>query len=134
MLITHTIQYAVTKCPTIGDLRKGRASGWLAEADIYVDGWFGVDTSLRRLRRVFNNGSFEEGGASMTAFWMGIANGEPPAELDYGQIALRLLYARVGVQPVPAEALARNVVKVVPQRTSGRRGCPRECGITLRHT
>jgi hypothetical protein len=81
---------------------------WLAEANIEDDSWGDVDTSLRTSYRIFNNGSFEEGGRLYGSFWTGLKktrrqylriDGEPVAELDYGQMGLRLLYAQAGVQP-----------------------------------
>jgi hypothetical protein len=81
---------------------------WLTEANIEDDGWGEVDTSLRTSYRIFNNGSFEEGGRLYGSFWTSLKktrrcylriDGEPVAELDYGQMGLRLLYAKAGVQP-----------------------------------
>jgi hypothetical protein len=81
---------------------------WLSEATIEDDGWGDVDTSLRTSYRIFNNGFFEEGGRLYGTFWTSLKktrrqylriDGEPVAELDYGQMGLRLLYAQAGVQP-----------------------------------
>jgi hypothetical protein len=81
---------------------------WLSEANIEDDRWGEVDTSLRTSYRIFNNGSFEEGGRLYGTFWTSLKktrrqylriDGEPVAELDYGQMGLRLLYAQAGVQP-----------------------------------
>jgi hypothetical protein len=59
---------------------------------------------------VFNNGSFVQGGRLWGGFWMNLKKQrrreditierEPIVELDYGQMALRLLYAKVGA-PLP---------------------------------
>jgi hypothetical protein len=100
---------------------------WLSEANIEDDGWGDVDTSLRASYRIFNNGSFEEGGRLYGTFWTSLKktrrqylriDGEPVAELDYGQMGLRLLYAQAGVQPegddlyyIPCLGYAREGVK-----------------------
>lgn len=94
---------------TIGARDKLReVNRWLTEANIEDDGWGDLDTSLRTSYRVFNNGSFEDGGRLYGNFWLDIKktrrrylriDGEPVAELDYGQMGLRLLYASIGVQP-----------------------------------
>jgi hypothetical protein len=100
---------------------------WLSETNIEDGGWGDVDTSLRTSYRIFNNGSFEEGGRLYGTFWTGLKktrrqylriDGEPVAELDYGQMGLRLLYAQVGVQPegddlydIPCGSYTRQGVK-----------------------
>jgi hypothetical protein len=68
-----------------------------------------ADIFERRLHRVFNNGSFKQGGRLWGGFWMNLKktvrrddlliSEEQVAELDYGQMALRLLYAEVDVVP-----------------------------------
>jgi len=68
-----------------------------------------IDTSQRVLRRVFNNGSFDEGGRLYGGFWqpMGkedrpdclVIDGEPVVELDYGQMSVSLLYGLAGTTP-----------------------------------
>lgn len=85
---------------------------WLAEADI--DLWDDgeeefVDPGQRRLHRVFNNGTFEEGGRHFGGFWQRLTKerrrkdlsieGEPIAELDYGQMAINVLYGKEGGTP-----------------------------------
>jgi hypothetical protein len=45
---------------------------WLSDANIEDDGWGEVDTSLRTSYRIFNNGSFEEGGRLYGTFWTGL--------------------------------------------------------------
>ncbi|CAA0090892.1 Uncharacterised protein [Starkeya nomas] len=95
-------------------------NGFLAGADIGFaeDGLGAVDTSDRRMRRHFvlragANGeapvvSFDLGGRLFGGFWQNLPssrrrgiriNGEPVAELDYGQMAVRLAYATVGATP-----------------------------------
>ena len=68
-----------------------------------------VDTSQRVLRRVFNNGSFEEGGRLYGGFWQNmkkedredclLIDGEPLVELDYGQMSVNLLYGLAKTKP-----------------------------------
>lgn len=68
----------------------------------------------RRLRRVFNNGTFAEGGRLWGGFWQNASKelkpgelwrggirieGEPVATVDYSSAFLRLLYVEAGVQP-----------------------------------
>ena len=128
---------------------------WLDEADIEfitsVDG-AEVDTTARRLRRVFNNGSFEEGGRLWGGFWMNLSktarrndlyiDGEAIAELDYGQMALRLLYGHVGAElpegdlyAVPGlESYREGVKKVINSALYADKradpGCPRDHAST----
>ena len=87
----------------------------LAEADISVlcegDFW-PVDPTDRRLRRIFNNGSWMEGGRLFGGFWMNMPKrdrfrlirikGEPIVSADYKQLFPHLAYAR-------ANAADRNV-------------------------
>jgi hypothetical protein len=82
-------------------------NGWLARADIAFEAYFGqdkgVEESERSLRRVFNNGSFKEGGRLFGGFWqelndrerfLGIQiKQEPIVILDYAQMAPRILYS-----------------------------------------
>jgi len=66
-------------------------------------------TEPRRLRRVFTYGSFTSGGRLFGGFWEEMPkhfrrtalriDGEETVELDYGQMALRLLYGEAGVIP-----------------------------------
>lgn len=83
-----------------------RINRWLKTADI--------DTSIgsadeRTLRRIFTNNSFTSGGRLYGGFWQTIKaeereysvfiEGEDHAELDYGQMGLRILYGCVGIDP-----------------------------------
>lgn len=98
----------------------GRINDWLEAADIeYVrqgaEDWH-VDDSARRLRRYFNNGSFEEGGRLFGGFWQPLSkqqraagiliNGQPVVALDYGQMTPRILYGRAGIDPHFTDAYA----------------------------
>jgi hypothetical protein len=93
-----------------------RINAWLAEADIYVDEAeaTNIDAGERHLRRIFNNGSFRQGGRLFGGFWQGMKkaercraiwlNEEPVVELDYGQMALRVLYGLAGATPPEGDA------------------------------
>ena len=96
-----------------------RINLWLAKGDISFDEAYEeeevVDPSDRTLRRVFNR-DFQRGGRLFGGFWLplskeqrfnGIAiNGEGIAELDFGQMAARLAYARAGAIPPPGDLYA----------------------------
>jgi hypothetical protein len=90
-----------------------RINEWLEQADIDFDGMAAleknIDPSDRRLRRYFNNGSFDQGGRLFGGFWQGLKKqerhegiwigGERVVTLDYAQMAPRILYGMVGKQP-----------------------------------
>lgn len=86
-----------------------RINAYLASADIAFDTTScmpskgPVNTKDRSLRRIFNNGSFTEGGRLYGGFWQeglkkdertkGIRiDGEPTVSLDYSQVCPRILY------------------------------------------
>lgn len=91
-----------------------RINQWLRDADIRVVGGeerirLGKDGNLvllhrRSLRRIFNNGSWQNGGRLAGGFWMSMAraerferirlDGEVIADADYQQLFPRLAYAR----------------------------------------
>jgi len=88
---------------------------WIAQADIVFDEdalEYGksINPSDLTLRRYFSRGSFQSGGRLFGGFWQGLSeaerlngiliNGEEVAEIDYGQIAARILYGFAG-SPVP---------------------------------
>ena len=68
-----------------------------------------VDVERRRLRRIFTNRSFESGGRLFGGFWQEMGkqrrlqtlfiDGDEIAELDFGQIAPRILYGHMGHLP-----------------------------------
>jgi hypothetical protein len=86
---------------------------WLAKADIEFDELAAhdkiVDSKDRWLRRIFNNGSFHEGGRLYGGFWQSltkreraegiIIDDEAVTALDYGQMTPRILYGMVGAKP-----------------------------------
>jgi hypothetical protein len=64
-----------------------------------------VDITDRRLRRYFNNGSFEKGGRLFGGFWLNMSKirrrgiriqGRPTVTLDFGQMNARILYGLAG--------------------------------------
>lgn len=78
---------------------------WLSDADIMVfDN--AVDAHDRRVRRLLNNGRFDQGGRLFGGFWQAMSgsqrlqeiqiNQKPVVELDFGQMAIRLLYGKAG--------------------------------------
>lgn len=86
------------------DLRS--INSWIAQADLQLDsdGVTAVPHD-RRLRRVFNNASFNEGGRIFGGFWMPMSkakrqevrlDGKPMITLDYSQMGPRILYGLVG--------------------------------------
>lgn len=93
-----------------------RINSWLAAADITFTTSHGlpqkgpVNAKDRSLRRIFNNGSFSQGGRLYGGFWQewlkkeerqGIRiGGEETACLDYSQVCPRILYGNAGATPV----------------------------------
>jgi hypothetical protein len=71
------------------------------------------DAGDRWLRRIFNNGSLEQGGRLYGGFWQAMSTenrlrdlrlcGEPVASLDFGQCGIRIAYGHVGAQPPPGD-------------------------------
>jgi len=88
---------------------------WLAEADIDFDDWHLVgdekspDIQDRHLRRVFTQGRFDSGGRLFGGFWQSmkkkrrlegvLIDEEPVVELDYRQMAPRIIYGLAGAKP-----------------------------------
>lgn len=73
-----------------------------------------VDLTKVRLHRVFNGGSFEQGGRFYGGWWQQVPssfrqfitiNGYPTVELDYSNLHAAMLYAREGL-PLPTDAYA----------------------------
>ena len=72
-----------------------------------------VNTRKRRLRRIFHNGDWEQGGRLYGGFWQEMSSeqreehitidGDGVVELDYGQMALRILYGIAGETPPPGD-------------------------------
>jgi hypothetical protein len=80
---------------------------WLEGAEISC-GHPDVNPAQRRLRRIFNNADFAQGGRLYGGFWQQLSSdkrqehilieGDYCIELDYGQMSLLLLYARAQAQ------------------------------------
>jgi hypothetical protein len=81
---------------------------WLAGADIGCD-LDGVTVQDRRLRRIFNNSDFGQGGRLNGGFWQRMTSEQRQehilidadccVELDYGQMSLTILYGLTGATP-----------------------------------
>jgi hypothetical protein len=82
-------------------------NAWLDTADITCS-HPQADPAQRRLRRIFNNSDFAQGGRLYGGFWQTMSSdereehmlieGDCCVELDYGQMSLLLLYARAQAQ------------------------------------
>ena len=77
-------------------------NAFLSCADIHYHGNKDIDDSRIELKRIFNNGSFEQGGRLYGGFWISMKSedirdisidDEWLVALDYGQMALRLAYS-----------------------------------------
>jgi hypothetical protein len=86
---------------------------WLSTADTTCN-LPQVDPTHRRLRRIFNNSDFAQGGRLYGGFWQAMSSDERQehiliegdwcVELDYGQMSLAILYGLTGTKP-PKEDL-----------------------------
>jgi hypothetical protein len=102
-------------------------NAWLHTADITCS-HPQVDPAQRRLRRIFNNSDFAQGGRLYGGFWQAMSSDERQehiliegdwcGELDYGQMSLLLLYA---------EAQAQDHVPVGDLYDLSKYGIPAEC-------
>jgi hypothetical protein len=96
-------------------------NAWIADADLWWDGDEAedkVDLGNRFLRRIFNNGSFEEGGRFFGGFWQKTKSAlrlerillgeeaESMVALDFGQMAVRTAYSMVPAQPPSGDLYA----------------------------
>ena len=80
-------------------------NAWLCTADITCS-HPQVDPAQRRLRRIFNNSDFAQGGRLYGGFWQAMSSderqehilieGDCCVELDYGQMSLAILYGMTG--------------------------------------
>ena len=114
-------------------------NAWLASAPLdYIERGTGVDAiGDRRMRRVFNNGSFAEGGRLFGGFWLPMSmcaekakrrdtpwrahiriEGEPIVAVDFVSMFIRLLYAKAGVQP-PSGDLFSGIEGLGPEHRVG---------------
>ena len=81
---------------------------WLSTADTTCN-LPQVDPAHRRLRRIFNNSDFAQGGRLYGGFWQAMSSderqehilieGDCCVELDYGQMSLAILYGLTGTKP-----------------------------------
>ncbi|MDC1339265.1 hypothetical protein N8207_02170 [Planktomarina temperata] len=81
---------------------------WLSTADITCN-LPQMDPAHRRLRRIFNNSNFAQGGRLYGGFWQAMPSderqehilieGDCCVELDYGQMSLAILYGLTGTKP-----------------------------------
>ncbi|WP_162560621.1 hypothetical protein [Methylobacterium durans] len=83
------------------------------------------------MRRIFTRQRFTSGGRLFGGFWQSlkkehryglIIEGEPASELDYGQIAPRLLYGLVGKTPPDGDLYAIPELANEPDRKECRKG------------
>ena len=94
----------------------GAINAWLEMADLDYD-YPGLsnapDLTNRKLRRIFNNGGFDQGGRLYGGFWQGMSKnervgiligGKPTITLDYDQMNARLLYSLAGKAPPMADS------------------------------
>jgi hypothetical protein len=80
-----------------------------------------VDPTRRTVRRIFNNGSWREGGRLYGGFWETMRRedrrllrittpahpeGEPVANVDHGQLFIRLIYIQAGLTPPEGDLYA----------------------------
>lgn len=107
------IQYEDTPQTHVYREQMRRINDWLEKADIDVgintDQDKVIDATNRRLRRYFNNSSFEQGGRLYGGFWIDMGKQErldriliedtQVVELDYGQMMARMLYGWAKVKP-----------------------------------
>jgi hypothetical protein len=83
-------------------------NAWLEGADISCSHQ-DVNPTHRRLRRIFNNSDFAQGGRLFGGFWQAMSSderqehilieGDCCVELDYGQMSLAILYGLTGTKP-----------------------------------
>ena len=83
-------------------------NAWLDTADITCS-LPQADPAQRRLRRIFNNSDFGQGGRLYGGFWQAMSSderqehilieGDCCVELDYGQMSLAILYGLTGTKP-----------------------------------
>jgi hypothetical protein len=105
--VAEAVEYADTQQTDTLRAEMNSINAYLAEADITCD-YRTVNPQDRYLRRIFNNGSFDQGGRLYGGFWQRMTseeraehiriNQDAVVECDYGQMSLLLLYAEAGAQ------------------------------------
>jgi hypothetical protein len=113
------LEYPETETTRLLRAQMRAINAWIAEADIECDPFVGeagryVNDRDRFLRRVFNNGSFADGGRLFGGFWQPLKaparhegikiGGKAVATLDFGQMVVRILYGMAGSVPPPEDA------------------------------
>jgi hypothetical protein len=96
------IKYPETELTTQYRDEMEQINAYLRDSDICYQGDRDVDDSCVELKRIFNNGSFEQGGRLFGGFWISMKSAdlrditiddEWVTALDYGQMAIRLAYS-----------------------------------------
>lgn len=104
-------------------------NGWIAQANLSYDGPELIDLGQRYLRRIFNDGSLDQGGRLYHGFWQEMSkddraslriDGSPVVSLDFAQMSVRTAYALAGVDPpkgdlydIPGANGSREGIKLV---------------------
>lgn len=102
---------------------------WLAQASLSYDGPRLLDLGRRYLRRIFNDGSLDQGGRLYYGFWQNMSKGDraylriegsPVVSLDFAQMSVRTAYALAGIDPpegdlydIPGIGGSREGIKMV---------------------
>lgn len=98
------IKYPETELTTRYRDEIEQINAFLSGANICYQGNKDIDDSRVELRRIFNNGSFEQGGRLYGGFWIAMKSKDLRditidddwlVSLDYGQMAVRLAYSLV---------------------------------------
>jgi hypothetical protein len=94
-----------------------------------TDAGFVVDPTLRHVRRIFNNRRWDHGGRLYGGFWEIMEKqdrfralrieGEPAANVDFGQLFPRLAYAKSGARPTMSDLYAIEDAEVAKSRRAG---------------
>jgi len=96
------IKYPETELTTQYRDEMEQINAYLRDADICYQGEKDIDDSRVELKRIFNNGSFEQGARLYGAFWLNLSSEDKKeitiddewiVSLDYGQMAVRLAYS-----------------------------------------
>ena len=96
------IKYPETELTTQYRDEMEQINAFLRDADICYQGEKDIDDSRVELKRIFNNGCFEQGGRLYGGFWIAMKSAdlrditiddEWVTALDYGQMAIRLAYS-----------------------------------------
>ena len=107
-------------------------NAWLDTADITCS-HPKADPSQRRLRRIFNNSDFGQGGRLYGGFWQAMSSderqehilieGDCCVELDYGQMSLAILYGIAGKPPPEGDLYDLSAYGIPTQYRKGLKKC-----------